>query len=138
MYRHESSIAVRYAETDAMGVVHHASYIVWFEVGRTEWLEALGYTYAAFERSGFFLGVAKVGAQYRRPVRYGDPVRISTWPSEIKSRAIRFEYEVRHAETDELMVSGFTHHILTDHDGRIRTWPAGILDLLERNPNNEP
>ncbi|MCB0078122.1 MAG: acyl-CoA thioesterase [Anaerolineales bacterium] len=133
MYRHESTVAVRYAETDAMGVVHHASYIVWFEVGRTEWLEALGTTYADFERSGFFLVVAEVGAHYRRPVRYGDPIRLLTWPSAIKSRAIRFHYEVRHATTDELMVSGFTQHILTDHDGRIRTWPEEMSGIIEQS-----
>lgn len=131
MYEHESRIAVRYAETDAMGVVHHASYLVWFEVARTDWLEALGYSYAAFEREGFFLIVSEVGLRYRRPTRYGETVAVRVQPSQLKSRAIRFEYEVRNASSGELLVTGFTSHILTDHQGNIRTWPAGVLALIQ-------
>lgn len=132
MNSHDSRIAVRYAETDAMGVVHHASYIVWFEVGRTEWLAARGYSYAAFEKSGFFLVVAEIGSRYLQPVRYGDPIILRTTPSEVQSRAIRFEYEIRHEETDTLLATGFTRHILTDHQGTIRRFPAHMMELIQR------
>ncbi len=134
MHVHESHIAVRYAETDAMGVVHHASYIVWYEVGRTEWLQALNYSYAEFERSGFYLVVAEIGARYVRPIRYGDPVLLRTRVGELKSRSIRFDYEVEHPESGEMYANGFSRHILTDHQGAIRKWPEAMWQILMREP----
>lgn len=130
MHDHVSRIAIRYAETDAMGVVHHASYLVWFEVGRTEWLQARGYSYAEFEQTGFYLVVAEVGLRYLRPARYGHDVLLHTFAREVQSRAVRFEYEVRHATTDELLVTGFSRHILTGHDGAIRRFPPEMLNLI--------
>lgn len=130
MHTFDAPIAIRYAETDAMGMVHHASYVIWFEVGRTEWLASLGYHYADFERRGFYLVVAEIGARYLRPARYGDPIFIRTWVSEVKSRAARFDYEVRHTESGETLVSGFSRHILTDHQGVVRKWPPDVLALM--------
>jgi acyl-CoA thioester hydrolase len=138
MYTHDSRVTVRYAETDAMGVVHHRNYIVWFELGRTEWLEALGYSYAEFERSGFFLVVSEVGLRYLRPARYGDTVIVRTQPDEIKSRAIRFRYEVLHSASGATLVTGFTRHILTDHEGNIRTWPEHMLTLIRAGQGGPP
>jgi acyl-CoA thioester hydrolase len=126
---HDSQIRVRYAETDAMGIVHHSSYIVWFEVGRTEWLEARGYSYAEFEKTGFFLVVSEIGVRYLQAARYGDTVLLRTRASEVKSRAIRFEYEVLRADTETVLVKGFSRHILTDHEGNVRTWPESMRHL---------
>ncbi|MGH2544492.1 MAG: acyl-CoA thioesterase, partial [Ardenticatenaceae bacterium] len=130
MHTHESHIAVRYAETDAMGVVHHGSYVVWFEVGRTEWLQSLGYHYSDFEQSGFYLVVAEIGLRYLRPARYGDTVIVRTSATEIKSRAIRFQYDIYRAADQDLLVTGFTRHILTDHEGNIRKFPDYMWRLI--------
>jgi acyl-CoA thioester hydrolase len=123
-------LAVRYAETDAMGVVHHASYIVWFEVARTEWLAAQGYRYADLEKQGFFLVVAEVNARYLKPVRYGDPVVVRSHPTEVKSRAIRFAYEVICSDTGEVHVTGSTRHICTDRQGRVAKIPDYLMALI--------
>jgi acyl-CoA thioester hydrolase len=130
MNTHESRIRVRYAETDAMGVVHHSSYIIWFELGRTEWLEARGYSYADFEKSGYYLVVAEVGARYMRPARYGDEVLLQTTASDVRSRTVRFDYEVRNSQGGELLVSGFTRHVLTDHSGAVRKFPDYMWQLI--------
>lgn len=129
MYIHDSHIAVRYAETDAMGVVHHASYIVWFEVARTEWLAVRGYRYADLEKEGFFLVVTEVNVRYLRPVRYGDEIVVRSHPSEVKSRAIQFTYEVVNPTTNEVHVTATTRHICTDRQGRVSRIPEHIVSL---------
>ena len=131
MEPHETRIKVRYAETDAMGIVHHCNYIIWFEVGRTEWMAARGYSYAEFEQTGYYLVVSEVGARYTQPTRYGDDVILRTYVSEVKSRAVRFEYEVLHADSRERLVTGFTRHILTDHEGHVRKFPAHMIRVLK-------
>jgi acyl-CoA thioester hydrolase len=130
MYVHDSAIAVRYAETDAMGVVHHASYIVWFEVARTEWLAAQGHRYADLEKEGYFLVVTEVNARYSKPVRYGDPIIVRSYPSEVKSRALQFTYEVINADTNEVHVTATTRHICVDKQSRVAKLPAYILALV--------
>lgn len=128
---HESRIRVRYAETDAMGIVHHSSYIIWFEVGRTEWLEAQGYSYAEFEQTGYHLVVTEIGARYKQPVRYGQEIVLRTRPSEVKSRAVRFDYEVLDAASRTPLVTGFSRHILTDHAGNVRKFPDAMWELIK-------
>ena len=130
MHPHESLIRVRYAETDAMGVVHHSSYIVWFELARTEWLEARGFSYAEFEATGYYLVVTEIGARYLRPARYGHDVIVRAELAEAKSRGLRFDYEVRHGATQEKLMSGFSRHILTDHQGAIRKFPEYLWDAI--------
>lgn len=130
---HETRLSVRYAETDAMGIVHHSNYLVWFEVGRTEWMAARGYTYAEFEQTGYYLVVSEIGVRYVRPARYGHDVILRTSVSEVKSRAIRFEYEVLHADSQERLVTGFTRHITTNHQGHVRKFPAYMIKLLKES-----
>ncbi len=128
---HETHIRVRYAETDAMGIVHHSNYIIWFEVGRTELMATRGYTYAEFEKKGYYLVVSEVGARYARPARYGEDIILRTYVSEVKTRAVRFEYEILEAESRQSLVTGFTRHILTDHQGRVRKFPPDMMTLLK-------
>lgn len=132
MTPHDCRISVRYAETDAMGIVHHANYFIWFEVGRTEWLAARGYSYAQLEQSGYYLVVAEISARYGQPARYGHDIILRTHASSIKSRAIGFDYEVLHAETGSPLVTGHSRHILTDHEGRVRTFPPHVLELIKK------
>jgi acyl-CoA thioester hydrolase len=104
-----TDIEVRYAETDQMGVVHHANYIVWFELARTRLCALSGFHYADIEKMGYLLMVTGVEARYRRPARYGDIVSVVCWGDRLGSRGVRFAYEVRHG--DDLLATGASDHI---------------------------
>jgi len=104
-----TEIEVRYAETDQMGVVHHANYIIWFELARTNLCALSGYRYADIEKMGYLLMVTGVEARYRRPARYGDTVRVVCWGDHLGSRGMRFAYEVFNG--DELLATGASEHI---------------------------
>ena len=102
-------VEVRYAETDQMGVVHHANYVVWFELARTRLCALSGYHYADIEKMGYLLMVTGVEVRYRRPARYGDVVRVVCWNERMGSRGLRFAYEVY--KESELLVTGATEHV---------------------------
>lgn len=119
----ELEFYVRYAETDAMGVVHHASYIVWFEEGRSSYARARGSDYAEFERSGYYLTVAEVHARYLIPIRYGSRVIVRCSLSAMQSRALTFAYEILNGDSGQICVIGETRHICITHEGRIALIP---------------
>src|SRR5215208_5900285 len=87
-------VRVRYAETDKMGVVYYANYLIWFEVGRTEWLRASGWTYREMERDGVALPVIEARCEYRHPTRYDDELEIRTRATRLTAVRVRFDYEV--------------------------------------------
>lgn len=121
---------VRYAETDAMGIVHHANYLVWFELARTELCRCSGHHYADIERRGYRLTVTGSTVRYRRPARYGDTVSIDAWIERLGSRGIRFAYQVR---CDALLLAtGTTEHIWIDTGGRVCSLPAELRPGFER------
>jgi acyl-CoA thioester hydrolase len=120
----ETSFYVRYAETDAMGIVHHANYIIFFEEGRSNYARQRGSDYANFERSGFYLLVIEVSARYLKPTRYGQRLTVRCWITELKSRTVSFEYEIVDAETREVCVTGISKHICITQDGRVSTLPS--------------
>lgn len=118
----ESKIKVRYAETDAQGVVYHGNYVIWFEVGRTDYCDAAGYPYAQMEAEGALTTVIEVHARYRRSARYGDVVTVKTRMGERKSRGFTFHYEV-YLPDGTLAVEGETKHLWIDREGRLRRAP---------------
>ncbi|MGH7443342.1 MAG: acyl-CoA thioesterase [Longimicrobiales bacterium] len=126
----ESTFRVRYAETDQMGVVHHSNYVIWCELGRTDYMRQLGVDYAALERDGLFLAVAELQLRYGAPARYDDEIRVLTHVERVQSRAVTFAYEVRRAATDERLATGTTRLIATDAHGCTRTLPRAILDCF--------
>ena len=126
----ESNFHVRYAETDAMGVVHHASYLVYFEEARSHYMRELGGDYATIESDGFRLPVSEAGLRYVGSLRYGNIVKVRTWVEENKSRRIRFAYEVCMEGDESILVTGFTQHIWTDHSGRVTRAPQQWLDMM--------
>jgi acyl-CoA thioester hydrolase len=126
----ETTFHVRYAETDAMRIVHHASYIVWFEEGRSHYLRAQGTSYADFERGGFFLAVTEVHARYVQAAVYDDLVTIRCWVKEARSRSLTFAYEVVKAETGEVCVKGETKHLCLNRDGQVVKIPASWLEWV--------
>ena len=110
--RHQIDIEVRYAETDQMGVVHHANYLIWFELARTELCKRSGLHYRKIEEAGYRLMVTQAELKYRRGARYGDRVRLSCELERLGSRGMRFRYEVRC--DDQILTTGRTHHIWVD------------------------
>ncbi len=119
----ETRVFVRYAETDAMGIVHHASYIVYFEEGRSHYARQRGSDYASFEQGGHYLAVSEVSARYIKAARYGQSLIIRCWIDEMKSRMLTFAYEIADNATRETLVTGFTKHICITHDGQVAKLP---------------
>ncbi len=126
----ETSLRVRYAETDRMGVVYHGHYIVWFEIGRTEYCRAAGMPYRVMEDSGLLILVTGVECTYRRSARYDDAVRVKSRMTELGSRGLSFGYEVVDEE-GRLLAEGTTRHVFADVSGKPRRAPAEILSALE-------
>ena len=110
---------VRYAETDQMGVVYHANYLVWMEMGRVELCRSLGVRYRDMEeQDGLLLAVAAAECRYMRPARYDDEVAVKTAVSRSTTRLLEFTYEVLLADTRELLCTGKTTHVFCDRDLR--------------------
>ena len=109
---HTSTLRVRYAETDAMGVVHHAAYVPWFEVGRVNLLRAAGCPYGDIEARGLLVVLSDLQARYRSPARFDDEVVIETQLITLKSRQIAFRYRALLATTATILVEGQTNHIV--------------------------
>ncbi len=126
-----TSIRVRYAETDKMGVVYYANYLVWFEVGRTEWLRALGWTYRQMEvEDGVALPVIEAHCQYQRPAHYDDELAIRTRAQMLSGVRIAFHYEVRRTADDAMIAAGQTVHAAVDRQGRPCRLPDRVRTLL--------
>jgi acyl-CoA thioester hydrolase len=130
----ESRLRVRYAETDAMGIAHHAEYLCWYEVGRTDWIRRggrdSGRSYRRLEQAGFFLPVVEVGSRHFRPARYDDELVVRTRLLQATRARIEFEYEVRRCLEEPLLCLGRTLHAVTGGDGRARRMPQPVLDWL--------
>lgn len=126
-----SDFRVRYAETDRMGVVYHANYLVWCEVGRTEYIRTVGVSYAELEARGLMLAVADASVRYHAPARYDDVIRVETTLTELRSRTITFEYLITNAATGSRLVSARTTLVSLDADGRTIAMPADFRRLLE-------
>lgn len=126
----ETTFHVRYAETDQMRVAHHAAYIVWFEEGRSAWMRAMGGDYADFEAKGFYLVVSEVQARYLAPALYGRQVTVRTWVEELRSRTLKFCYQVVDTESGQILVTGYTRHICTDHQGQVTRIPKKWQEML--------
>jgi acyl-CoA thioester hydrolase len=121
----ETTFWVRFAETDAMAVVHHSVYIVWFEEARSHYLRSRGSNYAELEAEGYDLAVSEVEARYAAPARYGQQVTVRAALESLRSRGLSMVYEVVEAASGRLLVTGRTKHICVDDEGRVATIPAG-------------
>ncbi|MDE3054361.1 MAG: acyl-CoA thioesterase, partial [Gemmatimonadota bacterium] len=113
-----SELRVRYAETDQMGVVYHTNYLVWCEIGRTDFIRELGVSYAELERQGIFLAVSDAGVRYHGAARYDDRIRVETRLADVRSRAVAFEYLIANADTGERLASARTALVSLDRAGR--------------------
>lgn len=122
---------VRYADTDQMGVVHHANYLAYLEEARTDFMEALGWPYAEIERAGWGLVVRSVSLRYRAPAHYGDTLQVTTRVAEMRRASVLFEYEVRRAGT--LLAEATTELacVRLDRDRRPAALPPELVRRLE-------
>ena len=106
----ETRVRVRYAETDQMGVVYHANYLVWMEIGRTEYAKSVGIRYADMERDGYLMTVVEAAVRYANAARYDDDVLIRTSLSSANPRMVHFQYELSLADTGSALATGQTKH----------------------------
>ena len=123
-------VRVRYAETDRMGVVYYANYLVWFEVGRTEWLRTTGSSYREMEHDGISLPVIDVQCEYLQPARYDDEIEIRTRAAILTPVRIRFDYEVVRAADETVTAVGHTVHAVLDPSGRPCRLPVRVRELF--------
>ena len=130
---YETTVRVRYAETDQMGVVYYANFFVWFEIGRVELLRELGFAYKEMEqKDDSYIVVAEAHCRYLRPARYDDLLRIRTGIADARSRTLRFTYEIRSDATGQLLATGETTHVICDRTGRPKTLPEKYRKFFEK------
>ncbi|KUO64147.1 MAG: hypothetical protein APF84_08185 [Gracilibacter sp. BRH_c7a] len=115
MYISTKEIQLSYADTDMMGVIYHANYLKWFELGRTQFIEDLGYHYLDMERSGYYAPVYKAEVTYKKAVRYGDTVFVKTWVEENQGLKTIYGYTIVNGE-GEVCAEGLTTHIIVKKD----------------------
>ena len=132
----EVGFRVRYHETDAMGIVHHSSYINWFEEGRSAFTRAIGYPYSAMEADGVSLAVAELTARYHQPAHYDEQIVVSTCLQALRSRGMTFAYTVRRALDGVQLASGKTEMISVDGAGRVKRFPDHVRRKLEGKPTD--
>ena len=124
-------VRVRYAETDQMGVVYHANYLVWFEVGRVEFMRSHGFSYRDLEaEEGCLIAVVEATARYRAPARYDDELTIETRLVSVRGAVIRFHYEVLRTEDGLLLCEGETAHVVVGRDMKRRRLPHKYVERL--------
>jgi acyl-CoA thioester hydrolase len=123
-------LRVRYAESDQMGVVYHANYLIWCEMGRTDFIRQLGLSYAEMERRGISLAVSELSARYHAAARYDDLVRVGTTLIDVRSRMIVFDYLISNADTNRKLVTARTTLVSLDHVGKPITLPPAVRELF--------
>lgn len=153
---HQHQLRVHYQDTDQMGVVHHADYVGWFEIGRTEMMRSIGIAYSDMEKLGLLLPVVNIDIQYRRPARYDEMVSIFTNIISFSAVRLEFDYEVRLLEEDssstnsdskqaiephgKLLTKGNTKHMWVDRDWkptRIDKVAPEVFSLLQKKFGNK-
>ena len=140
---HDTTLRVRYAETDQMGVVYHANYLIWFEVGRVELMRATGFDYKVMEtEDDCFIVVAEAHCRYERPARYDQVLRVRTRIAEWRNRIVKFSYEIFVDDDSTLLATGYTTHVVCGRNGRPKSLPPKYRDVLFQlnvpNPDRSP
>ena len=131
---HDTTLRVRYAETDQMGVVYHANYLIWFEVGRVELMRALGIEYKRMELDDdCHIVVADVHCRYQYPARYDELVRVRTRIAESRNRIIKFAYEAFRDTDGQLLATGETTHVICGRNGKPKLLPHKYRAILRTN-----
>ena len=122
---------VRYAETDQMGVVYHANYLIWCEIGRTDLIRQLGTSYAELEREGVALAVTDASVRYHSAARYDDLIRVRTVITDVRSRTVTFGYRIEDATTGVRLASASTTLVSLNGEGKPVALPDDMRKLME-------
>jgi acyl-CoA thioester hydrolase len=131
----EERIRVRYGETDQMGHVYYANYLLWFEQARGAWCRDRGFTYKQMEATGYLLPCVEAHLQYKGEVKYDDWVTVRVWVSEKRRASVRFDYEVLNETTGVITTTGYTWHVVMSAETRrAATVPPELREWLERDP----
>ena len=123
--QHDQEIRVRYQETDGQGRLHHANYLTYFELGRTELLRTAGYTYREVEEQGIYLVVAEITCRYYLPAQYDDLLTLRT--TTVRAKGARVEHEYRLSRGDDLLAEGRSIVACVDRAGRVRRLPEWLV-----------
>lgn len=139
----ETRVRVRYAETDQMGVVYHANYLIWFEVGRVEFIRQMGLDYRSMEKDeNAMIAVVEATARYKAPARYDDELIVRTSLGGVRGSIVRFKYAVVRALDDLVLCEGETVHLVVDRDMRRRVMPQSYKEkfgaLVHRMTQGKP
>ncbi|HEY2821580.1 MAG TPA: thioesterase family protein [Candidatus Acidoferrum sp.] len=126
---HDTTLRVRYAETDQMGVVYHSNYLIWFEVGRVEFMRAMGYDYKSMEtEDDCHIVVVEAHCRYEKPARYDQVLKVRTRVAQWRNRVVKFNYEIFLDENSCLLATGYTTHVVCGRDGRPKSLPTKYRD----------
>ena len=128
---HTVEFRVRYAETDQMRVVYHSNYLIWCEIGRTEFIRALGTPYAELERQNVTLAVVEATLRFHSAARYDNLIRVTTRIADVRSRTLTFEYVITNSETGEKFVTASTKLASLTRDSRLTTLPETLRKVLQ-------
>jgi acyl-CoA thioester hydrolase len=131
---------VRYAETDAMGIVHHSSYVVWMEMGRTEFMRAFGFTYRQLEEMGVLLPVLEISVRYKKAAYYDDELRITTWVDELTRVRVKLAYRIARVSDDAVLTEAYSIHTFAAPGGRlirITHYPEAWEKMRKMAPGQE-
>jgi acyl-CoA thioester hydrolase len=126
---------VDYSETDQMGVVYHARYLVWLDVARTELLRSTGVSYRELEAMGLRLAVSELAVRYRQAARYDDPIRVRCWIRSVASRRVEFGYLVEHADTAVALATATTSLLVLNQDFSFARLPVAVASRLLPSPD---
>jgi acyl-CoA thioester hydrolase len=125
----DTRLRVRYAETDQMGVVYHANYLIWFEVGRVEFIRQMGLDYRSMEQEdNAMIAVVEATARYKAPARYDDELIVRTSLGGVRGSIVRFKYAVLRASDEQVLCEGETVHLVVGRDMRRRDMPQSYKD----------
>jgi acyl-CoA thioester hydrolase len=125
-----SHVRVRYAETDTMGIVYYANYLVWFEVARADLLREAGWSYREMEADGYMLPVLEANCVYRQPARYDDEINVKTTGTLMSPVRVKFMYDVVRSTDDVRLATGYTIHAAIGRGGRPCRLPDRVCQLL--------
>ena len=133
----EFRVRVIYADTDAMGIVYHANYIKWFEVGRAELMREIGVVYSELELSGYKLPVTRIGCHYFLPAKYDDVLVIKTEITSLKQASVRFDYVILDEKKERILAEGFTLHPFINKEGKVARVPRYIIDKINETTEGD-
>lgn len=131
MISFETKIRVEYHHTDQMGIVHHSNYVKFFEVARTEWLRAMGITYAEMERRGVMMPIVDVAVKYRNPALYDELISVTAFVDEAPKARMTFRYEVRGEDGREIATGSTTLGFIDSQTRRPQRAPQWLLEVIK-------